>query len=209
MVEEKLEPEVVQIFEHIRDEKNFLLSGGAGSGKTYSLVQVIKKAITDNPTAKIACMTYTNAAVKEIEERVGHDNLTVSTIHDFLWDNIKTFKKELKKSLIALMNDDSSGIKKPSGEDAIDSTYFDKIEKGIQYKEYLRIKEGIISHDEVLILANFMFRHYPILCNILNNLSICGTDLCKYSAKIHVLPLINFIVRIGVRRQLRQALLHI
>ena len=48
MVEEKLEPEVVQIFEHIKNGKNFLLSGGAGSGKTYSLVQVIKKAIADN-----------------------------------------------------------------------------------------------------------------------------------------------------------------
>lgn len=99
MVEERLEPEVVQIFEHIGNGKNFLLSGGAGSGKTYSLVQVIKKAIADNPTAKVACMTYTNAAVKEIEERVGHDNLSVSTIHDFLWDNIKAFKKGTEKRI--------------------------------------------------------------------------------------------------------------
>lgn len=169
MVEERLEPEVVQIFEHIQNGKNFLLSGGAGSGKTYSLVQVIKKAIADNPTAKVACMTYTNAAVKEIEERVGHDNLNVSTIHDFLWDNIKSFKKELKKGLIALLNDDTSGIKKPSDEEVIDDTYFDKIEDGIQYKEYLKIKEGIISHDEVLVLANYIFGHYPVLCNILKD----------------------------------------
>lgn len=169
MVEERLEPEVVQIFEHIQNGKNFLLSGGAGSGKTYSLVQVIKKAIADTPTAKVACMTYTNAAVKEIEERVGDDNLNVSTIHDFLWDNIKSFKKELKKGLIALLNDETSGIKKPSDEEVIDDTYFDKIEDGIQYKEYLKIKEGIISHDEVLVLANYMFGHYPLLCNILKD----------------------------------------
>jgi DNA helicase-2/ATP-dependent DNA helicase PcrA len=169
MVEEKLEPEVVQIFEHIQNGKNFLLSGGAGSGKTYSLVQVIKKAITDNPTAKVACMTYTNAAVKEIEERVGHDNLNVSTIHDFLWDSIKSFKKELKKSLIVLLNDDDSSIRKPSGEEVIDNTYFDNVENGIQYKEYLKIKEGIISHDEVLVLANYMFGHYPLLCDILKD----------------------------------------
>lgn len=169
MAEEKLEPEVIRIFEHIQNGENFLLSGGAGSGKTYSLVQVIKKAIADNPTAKVACMTYTNAAVKEIEERVGHDNLNVSTIHDFLWDNIKTFKKELKKSLIALLNDDTSGIQKPYDEGVIDNLYFDNIEDGIQYKEYLRIKEGIISHDEVLILANYMFGHYPLLCDILKD----------------------------------------
>lgn len=169
MVEERLEPEVDQIFEHIQNGKNFLLSGGAGSGKTYSLVQVIKKAIADNPTTKVACMTYTNAAVKEIEDRVGHNNLSVSTIHDFLWDNIKSFQKELKKGLIALLNNEDSSIKKPLTEDVIDNTYFDEIEKGIQYKEYLKVKEGIISHDEVLELANYMFAHYPLLCDILKD----------------------------------------
>lgn len=169
MAEKGLEPEVIRIFEHIQNGENFLLSGGAGSGKTYSLVQVIKKTIEDNPTAKIACMTYTNAAVKEIEERVGHDNLAVSTIHDFLWDNIKSFRKELKESLIVLMNDNTSGIRKPSGVDNIDNHYFDNIEKGIQYKEYLRINEGIISHDEVLILANYMFAHYSVLCDIVKD----------------------------------------
>jgi DNA helicase-2/ATP-dependent DNA helicase PcrA len=170
MVEERLESEVVQIFEHIRNGKNFLLSGGAGSGKTYSLVQVIKKAIADNPTAKVACMTFTNAAVKEIEERVSHDNLSVSTIHDFLWDNIKSFKKELKKGLVSLLNDETSNIKKPSDmEEHIESSYFDNIEDGIQYKEYIRIKEGIISHDEVLELANYMFKRYKLLCDILKD----------------------------------------
>ena len=170
MVEERLEPEVVQIFEHINAGRNFLLSGGAGSGKTYSLVQVIKKAIEDNPTAKVACMTYTNAAVKEIEDRVGDDNLSVSTIHDFLWDNIKSFKKELKKGLVNLLNDDTSGIKKPSDiEDVIDNSFFDGIEDGIQYKEYTKIREGIISHDEVLELANYMFKHHKLLCDILKD----------------------------------------
>jgi DNA helicase-2/ATP-dependent DNA helicase PcrA len=93
MAKKQLEIEVEQIFVHVKKKENFLLSGGAGSGKTYSLVEVIKKAIEDNPTSKVACMTYTNAAVKEIEERVNHVNLNVSTIHDFLWDNIKSFQK--------------------------------------------------------------------------------------------------------------------
>ena len=101
----KLESEVQKILCHIDNGENFLLSGGAGSGKTYSLVQVIKQIIFENPNTKIACITYTNAAVKEIEERVNHKNLKVSTIHDFLWDNIKHFQKELKSSLIILIND--------------------------------------------------------------------------------------------------------
>lgn len=86
MVEERLienKDEFQQIMELIERGENFLLSGGAGSGKTYSLVQVIKQVIANNPTSRVACMTYTNAAVKEIEERVNHKNLNVSTIHDF------------------------------------------------------------------------------------------------------------------------------
>src|SRR6266700_6419495 len=102
MVEERLnlEPEVQAVLKKIDEKRNFLLSGGAGSGKTYSLVQVIRQVLTENPLSKIACMTYTNAAVREIEHRVNHKNLTVSTIHDFLWDNIKHFQKELKSSLV-------------------------------------------------------------------------------------------------------------
>ena len=106
MVEErlKLESEVQEILSHIDNNDNFLLSGGAGSGKTFSLVQVIKQVIFENPTSKVACMTYTNAAVREIESRVNHKKLNVTTIHDFLWDNIKSFQKDLKKALISLIN---------------------------------------------------------------------------------------------------------
>ena len=168
MVENKLEPEVLQIIEYIKNGENFLLSGGAGSGKTYSLVQVIKKVIEDNPKAKVACITYTNVGVKEIKERVNHNNLVVSTIHDFLWDNIKNFQKELKKGLITLINDENSKIKSHDDKKVEDS-YFDLIEDGIQYKEHIRIKEGIISHDEVLELANYMFKTYRLLCDILKD----------------------------------------
>ena len=160
--------EFQQIMEHIAEGENFLLSGGAGSGKTYSLVEVIKKVIEDNPTSKVACMTYTNAAVKQIEERVNHSNLNVTTIHDFLWDNIKHFQKELKLSLVKLINNpEETRVKTETGN--VSFNYFDELEDGIQYKEFLRLSEGIISHDEVLILANEMFSNYPKLCDILKD----------------------------------------
>ncbi|MBW1650271.1 MAG: ATP-dependent helicase [Deltaproteobacteria bacterium] len=170
MVEErsKLEPEVQKIFKHIDNGDNFLLSGGAGSGKTYSLVQVVKQVISKNPTDRIACMTYTNAAVREIEERVTYKNLFVSTIHNFLWDNIKHFQKVLKNSLINLINDEESKIKNPEDAPVLES-YFDQCKEGIQYKEYLKLKDGIISHDEILILANYVFKNYPKLCDILKD----------------------------------------
>ncbi len=161
-----LEPEVQKIFEYVDSGKNFLLSGGGGSGKTFSLVQVIRQVIAENPTVKVACMTYTNAAVREIEDRVNNKNLSVSTIHDFLWDNVKSYQKELKSSLVELINsEDVKQIKSPDGEVAED--YFS--EKNVQYKEYTLIREGIISHDELLILAHHMFRTYPKLCDIIKD----------------------------------------
>jgi DNA helicase-2/ATP-dependent DNA helicase PcrA len=157
--------------EHIANSDNFLLSGGAGSGKTYSLVQVIKQVIIDNPTSKVACMTYTNAAVKEIEERVNHKNLNVSTIHDFLWDNIKHFQKELKSAIIDLANDETITKIKIDDLEVIPSDYFENREESvkIQYKEYLRLRDGIISHDELLVIADYMFRNHPKLCDIVKD----------------------------------------
>lgn len=164
-----LELEVQQIFEFIDEERNFLLSGGAGSGKTYSLVSVIRQVIVENPTAKVACMTYTNAAVKEIEERVNHKNLNVSTIHDFLWDNIKHFQKELKEAIISLANNED--INRISIDEAspIPEHYFDVLTDGIQYKEFVWLREGIISHDELLIVANYLFEKYPKLSSIVKD----------------------------------------
>jgi len=161
-----LEPEVQQIFKTIDDGKNFLLSGGAGSGKTYSLVQVISQAIFENPTSKIACMTYTNAAVREINARFDNENLFVSTIHDFLWDNIKSFKNELKIALVELANDeDVKVIKTQEGKLTLDM--FSELE--IQYKEYTSIKNGVISHDEILVLSEYMFKKYKKLSDILKD----------------------------------------
>ncbi|WP_128331123.1 UvrD-helicase domain-containing protein [Apibacter sp. HY039] len=164
-----LEPEVQQIFQAIDNNRNFLLSGGAGSGKTYSLVSVIRQVIAENPTIKVACMTYTNAAVREIEERVNHKNLNVSTIHDFLWDNIKHFQKELKEAVISLANDENVTKISIDGINPVPDDFYNNLEDGIQYKEYLKLREGIISHDELLIIANYLFEKYPKLSSIVKD----------------------------------------
>lgn len=164
-----LEPEVQAIFQSIDSGRNFLLSGGAGSGKTYSLVSVIRQVIDENPTSKVACMTYTNAAVKEIEDRVNHKNLNVSTIHDFLWDNIKHFQQELKEVIIKLANDEKVTKISIPGTNPVPENFFDDIEDGIQYKEYLSLRHGIISHEELLIIANYLFDKYPKLCSLIKD----------------------------------------
>lgn len=171
MVEKRLtlETEVQEIFACVDANRNFLLSGGAGSGKTHSLIQVIKQVINENPTSRLACITFTNAAVKQIEERIEHTNLNVSTIHDFLWSNIKHFQKELKMCLVALANDPLLVKIKITELNPVPDNFFDDCEKGIQYKEYLKLSKGIISHDELLIVAEYLFEKYPKLCDIVKD----------------------------------------
>jgi len=153
---------------HVHNGHHFLLSGGAGSGKTYTLVEVLREILRENPTKKVACITYTNAAVKEIERRVANANLRVSTIHDFLWDCIGHFQSALKQALIKLINDEVI-TRSVNMELPLQADFYENLEgfKGIQYKEYCRVGEGIISHDEVLALAEYMFSAYPKLCEIL------------------------------------------
>jgi DNA helicase-2/ATP-dependent DNA helicase PcrA len=162
----QLTSESQQVIRLIRQGQSFLLSGGAGSGKTYSLVEILKVALVEKPTFTIACITYTNAAVREIEDRVQHDHLHVSTIHDFLWNNIKHFQSELKCTLIELINDaEQLKIKSPDGE-PVEDNFFDAIDSDIKYKEFVRIKDGCISHDELLIVACKMFEKYKKLCTL-------------------------------------------
>ena len=85
-------------------KKNFLLSGGAGSGKTYTLIQTLHHVFKNNPKAHVACITYTNVAADEIRERSPYSKLRVSTIHDFLWDEIKDYQKNLKAAVINLIS---------------------------------------------------------------------------------------------------------
>lgn len=148
--------------------KSFLLSGGAGSGKTYSLVEVITSLTDSKPLSRIACITYTNAAVREIEERALHPNLRVSTIHDFLWDAIKHFQVELKIVLLDLINDPdlkSFNILDKYGEPEA----LKVVEGEVRYKEYVKLRDGVISHDEVIVVANEMFKRYDKLCKILRD----------------------------------------
>lgn len=88
---------------NLTSPKSFFLFAGAGSGKTRSLVNVLKKFKEENSHhlrlngQKIAIITYTNAACDEINRRLEFDSsFAVSTIHSFSWNLIKTFHKDIK-----------------------------------------------------------------------------------------------------------------
>ena len=99
-------PTIIQQIESVLKSNNsFVLSGGAGSGKTHSLQEIINSIYRKEPKAKIACITFTEVASNEIAERckTSDRDLWVSTIHKFLWENIKNYKSQLKKELIELI----------------------------------------------------------------------------------------------------------
>ena len=159
---------MLDIKQCLLDKTDFLISGGAGSGKTYTLMQTLNLIFNENPKASVACITYTNVAADEIKERSPYSKLRVSTIHDFLWEEIKDYQKNLKKTVLTLIADEKenkgTGLTY-SGETEITEESFQLVE----YKNYRNLSEGIISHDDVLKVANKMFASYPLLSKILSD----------------------------------------
>lgn len=78
----------------IDNKRSFVLQGGAGSGKTESLKELLIYISQTNPKAKVMCITHTNVAVNEIQSRTGNA-FPVSTIHSFLNSLIKDYKKNI------------------------------------------------------------------------------------------------------------------
>ena len=176
MVERTVEPEVEKVLEVIKQGQNFILEGGAGSGKTYSLISIIEKISMEEPKKSIVCITYTNNAVAEIRARIINDNLRVSTIHDFIWHVIENFQKEIKECLVELINDDAQILfvapKEVLGEELISLDYFDGVR--VEYTEWYSMSiteqnKVQISHDHILIVAEKMFSKYKKLSDILKD----------------------------------------
>ncbi|MDE6252756.1 MAG: AAA family ATPase [Lachnospiraceae bacterium] len=85
----------------LTSRKSFVLQGGAGSGKTESLKELLLYIKTEHPEAKVICITHTNAAVDEIVSRVG-ERYPISTIHSFLYGLIGHYKKNIKSVISEL-----------------------------------------------------------------------------------------------------------
>ncbi|MEX6699340.1 UvrD-helicase domain-containing protein [Peribacillus frigoritolerans] len=90
-----------EIKQCIKINQNFVLQGGAGSGKTETLKQLLDFISKNYPDKKIACITHTNLAVDEIKSRVG-DQYTISTIHSFLNSLTKDYKINIHKIIFEI-----------------------------------------------------------------------------------------------------------
>lgn len=113
-----------EVFKCIKEGENFVLQGGAGSGKTESLKRVLEHISKNYPDKKVACITHTNLAVDEIISRVDQD-YTICTIHSFVNSLIKNYKKNMHE--------------------VISEIFKLKIVDSLDHKEYKRIYEKYAS----------------------------------------------------------------
>lgn len=89
---------IEKAIECINCNKNFLIQGGAGSGKTESLKNLLNRISTELKDKKVICITHTNTAVDEIKSRT-KNQYPVYTIHTFLYSLICNYKKNIKDVL--------------------------------------------------------------------------------------------------------------
>lgn len=182
-----------QIRDCIEERKGFILDAGAGSGKTYTLIQSLNYVLAEkgkalsNRNQKVVCITYTNVAKNEIIERTEFNPLIqVSTIHDFLWTCLKPFQKELQEALVHLVTKklekaqaDLAGAgpkafkTKAKAEEKIAKRTADlealKSKMTIRYENFPRYSEGIFWHQDLLEIGEEIFSTYPIIHKLVSD----------------------------------------
>lgn len=98
---------------NLEHPKSFFLYAGAGSGKTRSLVEAIRRVCREQGRhlsltgQRIGVITYTNAACDEIKQRLEFDpRVEVSTIHAFAWSLIASYNNDIRQWLAARLLQD-------------------------------------------------------------------------------------------------------
>lgn len=143
------------ILDTVKSGRSFRVEAGAGAGKTYSLEHVIdwldrgKKTEYLRKGQSVACITYTNAAVDVIKERLSENSfIKPSTIHTFAWNLMRQFQS----ALIALIESLEILPKRTrESEDIVRATEIKKVNYtlGVRYFE-----DGVsyLQHDDVIKL---------------------------------------------------------
>ncbi len=172
--------------------KSFFLFAGAGSGKTYSLVLLLKK-IRDKigkelllQGKQVAVITFTNAATDEIINRLDYSSVFhISTIHSFVWDVIKYYQSDIKKLYGKYIQEDIEEVqqKLDAAKNKTTKTYLSNLEKLESLKIRLNKTKDIdkfvynpngnnpeynaLKHAEVIKISAQMISDNPMLQQII------------------------------------------
>lgn len=189
------------IDDHIDDEiatyldldnpKSFFLFAGAGSGKTRTLVNVLKNHLLAKYSKrlglegrKIAVITYTNAACDEIIRRTDfHPLVHVSTIHSFAWMLIKGFNDDIREWLKTSLNNEIAELEEKQAKGRASKASVDRANKIISKTERLESLQSIksftynpngnqfgkdsLNHSEVIKISSDFLMSKPLMQKIL------------------------------------------
>lgn len=179
--------------------KNFFLFAGAGSGKTRTLVEVLRRitgvekhqsggTYAQNLRARGQCVrviTYTTNAAMVAAGRLGDNDLTrVSTIHAFCWELVAGFDDDIRDALLAKHAEDLIEAKKyalgkKNGETETDRRKYAEIElaaEEVRATEVFRYTPdrntyglGALSHNDVLWVTAWLLEERPTLRRIVQD----------------------------------------
>lgn len=177
---------------NLNNPKSFFLFAGAGSGKTRTLVNVLKEFKKNHGKEfrlnrkKVAIITYTNAASDEIKNRLEFDSIfSVSTIHSFAWELIQPFVNDIKIWLsnelsneILKLEDEQSRSRDLKNKTSIDRARkiesknkrilnLDNIVKFIYNPNGDNTTKDSLNHSEVISLAAFFIHTKPLMQELL------------------------------------------
>jgi len=169
----------------------FTVVAGAGSGKTTSLVKALAHVTrTRGPsllakTQRVACITYTEIAAREIHEEIGNDPLaSVSTIHSFLWALAKPFQKDIGAWVaarideqIAALLEKQSTYKSGTRQTTKDNDAADLEKRRHQQTAVKHVKRstygigadyarGVVGHADIIKMVPEMILERPLLARL-------------------------------------------
>lgn len=165
----------------------FVVTAGAGSGKTTSLIKAMDRVIAEHGAKmlmkkqKVACVTYTEVAANEIREDVNADALVhVSTIHSFYWTIASSFQADIKVWLRMTLQhriDELVETAKNFGPRVRQNTrdnnrrdqerlarHLEEIEKvtSFRYGMGSDYPKGILGHEDIIQLADHLLKNRPL-----------------------------------------------
>ncbi len=92
----KIKPNKKQLEAINSKENKVLVLAPAGSGKTFTLVEAIKKYKEDDPDAFVVGITFTRKATQELKNRLkNYDRIHISTIHSWAYTELDNLAQRI------------------------------------------------------------------------------------------------------------------
>lgn len=183
---------LLSIFTSIDKNQSIVFNSGAGAGKTYALIESIRYIIRTYEknirqyNQKIICITYTNVASEEIKERLGNTDLVlVSTIHERIWDLIKSYQKELVEIHKEKLKNSINGLQ-------LDLDKYDKF-KVLSKEKKKKFINLMLEHKELFYqnLSTKAVEFRKIFQNILSDFSELLSNISEFRKLVNILLNIN------------------